>query len=170
MHWVGKLRLSLNQCLLYPFRLSIRVWKCWWQILFLDVQVGKAGFGFPFFFLQSHNCSLRGAKRWGRGMCRRGASQRIYSSERRSCFKSKASAIVTQSFHFMNKRLTAYSDSLVLILSARAPLPFTNQRQNVIPASKMQRPEGQGLCAPTKICATLTDNKKGEESGGKGGR
>lgn len=34
--WI-KLRLSSNQCLLYPFGVSIRVWKCWWQILFLDV-------------------------------------------------------------------------------------------------------------------------------------
>lgn len=70
----------------------------------------------------------------------------------------------------MNKRLTAYSDSLVLILSAPASLPFTNQRQNVIPASKMHRPEGQGLCAPTKICATLTDIQKiqkKKEGGGK---
>lgn len=60
----------------------------------------------------------------------------------------------------MNKRLTAYSDSLVLILSAPASLPFTNQRQNVIPASKTRGPEGQGLCALTKICATLTDIQK----------
>lgn len=86
--------------------------------------------------------------------------------ERQGGFKSRASAIVTQSFHFTNKRLTAYSDSLVLILSARAALPSTRQPHNVIPASRMQRPEGQGLCAPTKICATLTDIKKNEKKGG----
>lgn len=132
---------------------------------------GRKGWLFFLHFfspLQSHNCSLQGVKRWGEGRWGRGASRRIYSWERQGCFKSKASAIVTESFHFMNKRLTAYSDSLVLILSARAPLPFTNQRQNVIPASKMQRPEGQGLCAPTKILATLTDILKKRERGGGG--
>lgn len=119
-------------------------------------RVGKKGW-LSFFQCNRTTAVCGGAKRRGRGARGRGASQRIYSSERQGCFKSKASAIVRESFHFVNKRLTAYSDSLVLILSARAPLPFTNQRQNVIPASKMHRPEGQGLCAPTKICATLTD-------------
>lgn len=85
---------------------------------------------------------------------------RGFTVQRDRLLQKQSSTIVRESFHFMNKRLTAYSDSLVLILSAPASLPFTNQRQNVIPASKMHRPEGQGLCAPTKICDTLTDIQK----------
>lgn len=55
----------------------------------------------------------------------------------------------------MNKRLTAYSDSLVLILSALTSLPFTDQWQNVIPASKKHTDqEDRGLCATTKTCAS----------------
>lgn len=63
----------------------------------------------------------------------------------------------------MNKQLTAYSDSLVLILSALASLPFNSQRQNTIRASQTRRPGGRGLCATTKICAILTDVKNKSE-------
>lgn len=93
---------------------------------------------------------------------------RGFTVQRDRLLQKQSSTIVRESFHFMNKRLTAYSDSLVLILSAPASLPFTNQRQNVIPASKTHRPEGQGLCAPTKICATLTDIQKIQKK--KGGK
>lgn len=61
----------------------------------------------------------------------------------------------------MNKRLTAYSDSL-LILSAPASLPFTKQRQNVIPASKNAQTGRMGLmCNKQNLCLTDIQKKKG---------